>query len=461
MPTTRQAAGAFCAAAAAAVAAGRWAGASLAAHSEDGAGRRKGGLAVGHHPAGLHLPAAELVLFSYATHSPARPSEAQPYAAANFVYTALVAAAMGYEFRLYLAPEAQPAGPPPGELCGGGQSSSCLPADCAAPPARSCSGYSCRSCVGPRGCLLHPAWCKVKAAMQAAADFPSAPFFLWLDTDAAPAFEHRGRPLALWLRRMAARVGSDPVSAPFMPNQEQPTWWCNRVKVRNGTGGVHYSHCYNTGVFAFWQGAASVRFMRAWWQSALGDYRDDPLGFPYRPQWPWEQDRLMAVAHEGRFGVRHLVRAIPDPDRFEQRNWMHAEKDPGRCLAAVPRWRCVVSHYCGDPAMKMFWGHRTAAVAAAQLAACHSGRPEVLEMPALPAAGAHHDALPPAYPMRLTLSPVDCPRGVAGAVAAAEAASGWAHSAVDVADSEAAAARWRVVRRAAELLAAGRVSELR
>merc|ERR1739841_237921 len=108
---------------------------------------------------------------------------------------------------------------------------------------------------------------------------------------------------------------------------------------------------------------------------------EDPLEFAFRSSWPWEQDRLMAVIHEPRFGVRDLIGVVPDPHMFHQSNWMAAEKRPGTCLAAVPRWRCYFNHFCGDVAMKMFWGNRTAAVVAAQLRACAEQRVGNITLP--------------------------------------------------------------------------------
>eukprot|EP01059_Diplonema_ambulator_P031653 TRINITY_DN5883_c0_g1_i1.p1 TRINITY_DN5883_c0_g1~~TRINITY_DN5883_c0_g1_i1.p1 ORF type:complete len:241 (+),score=77.39 TRINITY_DN5883_c0_g1_i1:51-725(+) len=163
--------------------------------------------------------------------------------------------------------------------------------------------------------------------------------------------------------------------------------------------GVPYRWCANTGVLLVGNSERGRGGVDYWWGSALDSYDSDPLGFRFRKDWPWEQDRLMGILNEEDKGQFGNVQVLPDTRMYHQPDWNVAEKNPGMCFSAVPRWRCLVNHFCWDTMMKKYWGNRTMSFAVAMLQGCAEGRDIEMDMPT-----GEHDAVAPAYPQKLTLT---------------------------------------------------------
>eukprot|EP00659_Diplonema_papillatum_P008419 gene8419-12977_t len=304
------------------------------------------------------------VLVGYNSFTPYEPENPR-FGTCMFLYMALYAAEHKVNFVFYVAPKDPP--PAPANL-------NELPTGCRSTEycrhGKSFGGCHRRSCVGPKGCLLHPVWCKVKAVRTAHAAFTTAPFIIWLDTDTFVRFDDFHRSVATVIPDILSKRGSPLAEKPFVANQERPSWWTNKVNSTQGQLGVHYRHVINSGVFIVGAGPGGAKVIDTWWNSSLEDYSVDPLKHRWRTDWPWEQDRLLSLINEPRHGVYDIVQVLSDPSKLIQANWMAAEKRPGTCLSCLPRWRCFFYHCSDTKEMKLFWGKRTLYVAARMLQAC-------------------------------------------------------------------------------------------
>ena len=97
------------------------------------------------------------------------------------------------------------------------------------------------------GCHYHgeklaTPWCKVKAMIQANADFPEVKFFIYMDSDAVLDKQFAEMPLMTIVGTMQAKLDWDPKKKPVIFNQDGPCWWCRLVK------SVGYDMCLNAGM---------------------------------------------------------------------------------------------------------------------------------------------------------------------------------------------------------------------
>eukprot|EP00755_Sulcionema_specki_P032117 Sspe_Gene.98056::Locus_71514_Transcript_1_1_Confidence_1.000_Length_801::g.98056::m.98056 len=141
-------------------------------------------------------------------------------------------------------------------------------------------------CIGPRGCRLHPDWCKVKAVIAASTqDFPTAKYFVWLDGDAV--IRNRGISVPSWFQTLEQRHNVNLHNTPFITSREGSGYWCEQVVKRKAP----FTHCVNGGVFAFVNTDKAQDVLQRWWASALDPYdmKHNPMAFNFRMYWPWEQ----------------------------------------------------------------------------------------------------------------------------------------------------------------------------
>eukprot|EP01061_Rhynchopus_euleeides_P001232 TRINITY_DN1088_c0_g1_i2.p1 TRINITY_DN1088_c0_g1~~TRINITY_DN1088_c0_g1_i2.p1 ORF type:complete len:471 (+),score=123.14 TRINITY_DN1088_c0_g1_i2:38-1414(+) len=319
------------------------------------------------------------------------------YTTATFVYMALYCVSHGYRYRFYTAPSE-----PPKEV-----DNPSLPPDCKAKEyCRHGKRGGChkRACVGPNGCMLHPVWCKVKAVRQSLVDFPDAPFTMMLDTDAIIQFEFYQNDLAEWVTE---HLKAKPISeAPLVFHQQNPTWWHVYVGNHNNSKNaknITYKWVINTGTYLVGNTGRGRELIDTWWNSSVGDYKENPLLFHYRDVWPWEQDRAMALANEWQLPG---VQVVPTTEQVRKLLWRERFQHPGSCLAASPSFRCIVNHFCSDLDMKIKWGGRIMYFVLAQMHTCTTGKSVNLTVPAGDA-GAAKPFFPQTYLMEQT--PKWCP----------------------------------------------------
>eukprot|EP01060_Flectonema_neradi_P026370 TRINITY_DN352_c6_g1_i1.p1 TRINITY_DN352_c6_g1~~TRINITY_DN352_c6_g1_i1.p1 ORF type:complete len:501 (+),score=85.07 TRINITY_DN352_c6_g1_i1:37-1503(+) len=334
-----------------------------------------------------------VVFVSYMSFMPF-DDRAAPYTLSTFLYTRLWCLQNNVRYVYYVAPTE-----PPKKA----ENVNELPKDCEG--SLVCRhGKVCHSlqCVGPNGCLLHPVWCKVKSMVTAVNRYKNAPYIVWLDSDAMVRYDDWTLDFAKWMDNMLATRGEDPDTKPFMGNQEQPSWWCNTIQKKNGTKGVFYRWCLNTGVQAIRPNKLGRSIVEHWWERSLDDYADNPLGYSFRKDWPWEQDRLLNIFNNASDPFYKHVQAVPSKNEFQHENWQYAEKKPGACLGGDPRWRCVINHFCFDLQMKHFWGNRTMFLVLNLLHSCATGNDGNIHFPP-----GTRTALPPAFPINVTYTPND------------------------------------------------------
>eukprot|EP01059_Diplonema_ambulator_P031657 TRINITY_DN5883_c0_g1_i5.p1 TRINITY_DN5883_c0_g1~~TRINITY_DN5883_c0_g1_i5.p1 ORF type:complete len:533 (+),score=120.88 TRINITY_DN5883_c0_g1_i5:53-1651(+) len=322
---------------------------------------------------GSEIPTGRPVIVNYMSLHPSS-KDTPPYCTAVFVYTALYAAANNLQYAYYTAP----ANPPEPEPAAN------LPEDCAGGNWCRHSEFKCHSlsCVGPNGCLLHPVWCKVKALRKALATYSTAPFALSLDTDAIIRYEDFRVDLKVWVGATLEKKGYPLEDKPLVANLEQPTWWCTLIQGKNNTMGVPYRWCANTGVLLVGNSERGRGGVDYWWGSALDSYDSDPLGFRFRKDWPWEQDRMMAILNEEGKGQFGNVQVLPNKDEFKQVEYHVAAREPGTCFSALGWHRCFIHHFCAGPDQKMYWGNRTMSFAVAMLQGCAAGHDIEMALPA-------------------------------------------------------------------------------
>ena len=256
--------------------------------------------------------------------------------------------------------------------------------------------------MGPDGCLLHPVWCKVKAMARVLRDNPTSPYAVMLDTDSHIAFEFFQTDLVSWTEGLLQKTGFPLDEAPVVFNQEQPTWWVMFTEKHNNslnTKNVSYRWVINTGTYVVGNSERGRELIDTWWNSSMGNYKDNPIGFKYREEWPWEQDRAMAMMNEWELPG---VQVVPQRSRPMQLDRAHRDRIAGRggeCFSATAVFRCFVNHFCADGNMKKDWGNRVMHFSLAILHVCTTGNPLTVVVEEGP-----HDAKKPAFPQTFEIT---------------------------------------------------------
>jgi hypothetical protein len=192
--------------------------------------------------------------------------------------------------------------------------------------------------------LAHP-WCKVKTMLRAQDDFPDVDYFLYLDTDAIVSFQFADLPLDALVANLTQKLNWNVLEKPVVFNQDGACWWCKKV-LKNTT---YTKACLNTGTVAWYRSDRAKQVLQKWWESAMDSYSDksegkNPLGIKFRTQWPWEQERAMALYHnlhdQNGDNVSSYIQVASQPERF------HMVRHPDWCLSHLQKANCFISHHC-------------------------------------------------------------------------------------------------------------------
>lgn len=152
------------------------------------------------------------------------------------------------------------------------------------------------SIVGPGGCVMHATWGKVKAMIEAVDMYPTAKYFMFLDSDVAVNYKASMKNVTVpeLFQRIANKVGTYPMYLQS-DNDGQLTMlrrdstYVNPVSV-------------NTGVILWRGGAHAKSILETWWNSSVDTY--DLPGYPwqwFRWQWPYDQNRMLAMINDPQY----------------------------------------------------------------------------------------------------------------------------------------------------------------
>jgi len=202
------------------------------------------------------------------------------------------------------------------------------------------------------GSNLGLSWGKAAAAVQATLDFPDSRFFLFLDSDAAISTES-GKTGESWADRslahvLAAAVGwPGKMRKPVLVNQASRDYWLHRAP-QNKT---RWRYLLNSGTFA-WRGPQGRSFVEDFWRKAASDEIRgvNPLGLDFSHAWPQDQYGLNAVANSQTWV--DLLEAAPQKHAYAADMGAYHDgvgrkhRAPWPCLSGLPRFRCVIDHYC-------------------------------------------------------------------------------------------------------------------
>jgi len=197
-------------------------------------------------------------------------------------------------------------------------------------------------------------WAKVKAAQQAMKEFPSAQYFMFLDSDIIIQQDNFNMSLIDIFDVIQNRFGTDGKHQPFIVNQDANCGWCDIA----AESMPHFKHCLNSGTFLWQRNELNEQILDAWLHSSLDDYSVSHTGFynyQFRTGWPWEQDRLMALVNDKQHpGYSASFRVVPEPESHHM-NWTFGQKEPYHkkwCLSHLPSANCILGHYCADDQKK-------------------------------------------------------------------------------------------------------------
>jgi hypothetical protein len=184
-------------------------------------------------------------------------------------------------------------------------------------------------------------WCKVRAMLQADADFPGIRLFIYMDSDAVIDRANFNTSINGLLGTMQRRLPTwDPHIKPMVFNQDGPCWWCRLVAK------VGYTTCLNAGTVLWFRSPHSTHVLQRWWDAALDSYESNPIKRRFRLKWPWEQDRQEAVFHNDSTHIQ--VASHPDHSHMPE----NAGRFDGWCLSHLPGSGCFISHFCANKSSK-------------------------------------------------------------------------------------------------------------
>ena len=200
------------------------------------------------------------------------------------------------------------------------------------------------SCLSHDGqhVLANP-WCKVKTMLQVQEDLKTADFFLYLDSDAVISKQFANQSMSELQSTMKHWLNWNLEEKPIVFNQDGPCWWCDTVKSK-----TNYTSCLNAGTVFWHRSQRATAVLKRWWESSTDPYEGNPLEFRFRDDWPWEQDRQMAIANAND-ELSTFIQIASQPEQ------MHLDMDRGHthwCLSHLEQSNCFVSHYCEDAGMK-------------------------------------------------------------------------------------------------------------
>jgi len=128
--------------------------------------------------------------------------------------------------------------------------------------------------------------------LQAQEDYPDARFFLYVDSDAVISKHFAHLSLLHLVENFRHWLSWTMEEQPIIFNQDGPSWWCNLV-----TDTTNYTWCLNSGTVFWHRSHRATAVLKEWWTSSTDPYETNPLEFKFHTEWPWEQDRQMAIAN--------------------------------------------------------------------------------------------------------------------------------------------------------------------
>eukprot|EP01041_Mallomonas_annulata_P005418 gene5418-10844_t len=181
-------------------------------------------------------------------------------------------------------------------------------------------------------------WCKVKAMLQATNDNPDIRVFIYMDSDAVVDVSFQHLSLNEYLGQLQLKLKWKPPQKPLVFNQDGPCWWCNLIQR------VGYTMCLNAGTVMWYAHPIGVKLLEDWWHSSMESYTNNPLKRKFRNNWPWEQDRQMALYNRSSENIQitshpHLPMMPREPGSRRIADW---------CFSHLPGSGCFISHYCAD-----------------------------------------------------------------------------------------------------------------
>jgi len=152
------------------------------------------------------------------------------------------------------------------------------------------------SVVGPGGCIMHATWGKVKAMIEAVDMYPTAKYFMFLDSDVAVNYKESMKNVTVpeLFQRIENKAGKYPMYLQS-DNDGQLTMLRRDTTYDNPVS-------INTGVILWRGGAAAKSILETWWNSSIDTY--DLPGYPwqsFRWQWPYDQNRMLAMINDPRY----------------------------------------------------------------------------------------------------------------------------------------------------------------
>jgi galactosyl transferase GMA12/MNN10 family len=202
---------------------------------------------------------------------------------------------------------------------------------------------------------LNPVWCKVKAMKRAQQDLgDKVDFFFYVDSDAVIAEPFANVSLNELLSTMTLKLHWNTAERPFVFNQEGSSYWCNIIQPSR------YFYCLNTGTVVWRSSQRATQVLERWWESALDPYETQEftadnktiIRFPFRTDWPWEQDRATFIVHANDT-IASFIQVAPQPKQREL-NITLGRSD--WCLSHIPISHCFFAHCHHDHFMKETMG---------------------------------------------------------------------------------------------------------
>lgn len=201
--------------------------------------------------------------------------------------------------------------------------------------------------LGPRGCVLHPVWAKVKGMLTLMRQFPKAEYYIFLDSDAtvSPQFAHL--PWSHMLSDIEGLYNFSMKTHPVLLASEIRGWWENQCLGRN------LSYAPNGGFIALRNDPKAHRFLQEWWASALWAFDEPVVGMTlppkdFRTQHIGEQKMLTILGLQPKYND---TVAIIQPERIH--GLLYSGKMPWRdrsaskCMFLMVEQACFFDHYYG------------------------------------------------------------------------------------------------------------------
>jgi hypothetical protein len=119
--------------------------------------------------------------------------------------------------------------------------------------------------------VLASPWCKVKAMVQADADYKDIKIFIYMDSDAVVDKRFEKYPINHLLEIMKDKLDWNPMKKPLVFNQDGPCWWCRLIE------NVGYKMCLNAGTVMWYRHPTSTKLLTDWWNAAMDPYEGNPI----------------------------------------------------------------------------------------------------------------------------------------------------------------------------------------